>query len=186
MKLVDLKSKKIVESWYRYNDGTRTLLESVVVPEVARALNDWQKAKVQNCVLIGGLALSYHGHVRATMDCDFLFIGNNSVPTEVEGFKKTRGHAFRHNETHVEIEVLDPAFLDMSVDLVQKIIDTAAETDGMRVASKEGLIASKLKRFSRQDQADIEHLIKAGGKLDDSWPLTDEFRKRYEQIASSI
>lgn len=179
MKLRDIA---IVESWYGPNSGARGLFESVLVPEVAKALADWRRADIKDCVLIGGLSVGYHGKPRATADGDFLFMSAGKVPDEVPGFKKTRAHAFRHNETHVELEVLDPEFIKIDPALAQKIHDTAEERDGLKVASKAGVIASKLKRFSRQDQADIEQMIQLGGRLDDSWPLTPEFRTRYESI----
>jgi hypothetical protein len=183
MKLRDLK---IVESWYHPNDGTRPLLESILVPEVAKALRDWQKAGVDNCVLVGGLAVGFHAKPRSTADGDFLFISADTIPDTVVGFKKTRAHAFQHNETHVELEVLDPQFLNIDPLLAKKIVDTAITSDGLKVASKDGLIASKLKRFNRQDQADIEELMKLGGRLDDSWPLTPEMRSKYESILKDI
>ena len=154
-----LRSHAIIESWAKPNDGTRSLIESAMVPELATAIRDWSRAHVADCVLIGGLALSFHGRARMTSDCDFLFLSAQSIPAEVPGFKRLRIHAFRHNATHVEFEVLDPEFLKMEPDLAYRIWSSADEVDGIRVASRIGLIASKLGRFSRQDQADIEHLL---------------------------
>jgi hypothetical protein len=154
------RTKELRELGYHYNiDGKRTLTESAIDPAVLKALRDWTKANVKDCVLIGGLALSYHGKARYTEDGDFLFLSASDVPDTISGFKRTRPHCFRHNETHVEIEVLDPEFLKLDAGLAKKIFDTAIESDGVKVASREGLIVSKLGRFNRRDQADIEHLV---------------------------
>lgn len=185
MKLTELRPHRVVQSWSIINDGTRTLLESILFPEVALALQDWKRANIKNCALIGGLALSFHGRPRTTDDGDFLFFSYGDIPSEISGFKRTRDHAFRHNSTHVEIEVLDPDFLGFSTELVQKIINTAEVHDGISVASKEGLIVSKLKRFSRQDQADIEHLIRAGADLS-SWDVPEDFFKKYLSIKNDV
>lgn len=184
MKLDQFRSREVVESWYRQNlDHSRTLMESTVQPEVLKALKDWTRAGIKNCVLIGGLALSYHGKARTTADGDFLFLSAGDFPDEVHGFKRTRPHCFRHNETHVEIEILDPEFLKMDPAQAKKIFDTAIESDGVKVASREGLIVSKLARFSRQDQADIEHLTELPGSVNfEDWPLTDEQKKKLSEF----
>lgn len=170
------------------NDGTRTLLESVN-PEVAEALKDWAKARVEKCALVGGQAYNYWARPRATDDADFLFISYGDVPLYVEGFKKTRPHAFMHKKTHVEIEILDPSHVKgMSQDLAKKIIDSAEERDGIKVASKEALIASKLKRFSMKDQGDAFEMLKLGAKLDSSWLdlLDEEQKKNYQKLLDEL
>jgi hypothetical protein len=47
--------------------------------------------------------------------------------------------------------------------VLAKVIDTATESDGVRVASATGLVALKLYCLSFQDKADIVALIKTGG-----------------------
>jgi len=190
MKITDLqpdepfRDKRLVELGYHYNiDGRRTLTESVMSPHVLKALNDWSRAGVQNCVLIGGLALSYHGKARYTEDGDFLFLSPGDFPDEVRGFKRTRPHCFRHNDTHVEIEILDPEFLKMDPVQAKKIFDTAIESDGLKVASREGLVVSKLGRFNRRDQGDIEHLVELPGSVDfGDWSLTDDQKKKLSEF----
>ena len=54
------------------NDGTRTLFESVMMPNIITALRDWGKVQAGG-VLIGALALSYYARPRMTQDVDFLF-----------------------------------------------------------------------------------------------------------------
>jgi hypothetical protein len=91
------------------NDGTRTLLESILVPEVAKAFKDWNSnTKDLKCVLIGRVALSYYVKPRTTTDADVLFLSSEDILSEVLGFKRHHNGAFQHNVTHVEIEVLTP------------------------------------------------------------------------------
>jgi hypothetical protein len=49
----------------RPNDGTRTLFESVMSPEIIAALKDWVKANAGG-ILIGGLAISHYVKPRMT------------------------------------------------------------------------------------------------------------------------
>lgn len=149
---------------YSNNDGSRTLVESTMAPEIINALNALAANNFQG-VLIGGLAVSYHTKPRMTSDIGSLFKDEQSIPNELNGFKKIRDHAFRHNKTHVEVEVLTPQFLnnDIPVNVANHIIATAIEVNGLRIASKSGLVAAKLGRASYQDKHDIIELIKSGG-----------------------
>lgn len=177
----DFRSRKLVEGWSAPNDGTRTLLESTMVPELVRVMQDLQRAKLEHAVLIGGAAFSYWHIPRMTSDIDLLFISADLIPDEIPGFKRTRAHAFRHNATHVDVEVLDAGFLKMPVELAAKIYQDSVVLDGIRVASKTGLVAAKLLRFSLQDRSDICHLINLGGVDLSSYPVTEEMRVRFNQ-----
>lgn len=178
-----LRSPAIVDSWNRVNDGTRTLLESSLIPEVAQALKSWgAHGPVNQCVLIGGMAFSYWARPRATSDADFLFLGTSQVPQEIPGFKRIRPHAFQHSKTHVEIEVLDPEFLGMAHAIALHIFSTAITHNGMRIASREGLIVSKLGRFSRRDQGDIEDLLVDAKPDFSGWQLPDLYWNRLSEF----
>ena len=140
-----------------FNDGSRTLIESAVIPELVWALKDWKKETEQtSCVLIGGQAVSHWCKPRSTMDLDFAFVSDSDIPTQVDGFKRTRDHAFLHKETHVEIEVLTSSFLKISPVLIKKAIATSVLSSGIQIACPEALICLKCYRWSLQDQADIE------------------------------
>lgn len=141
------------------NDGTRSLLESIAFPEVEFALEDWKTFNDSNCVLIGGVAFSYYSKPRTTQDIDVLFLSDNDIPTDIIKFKRIRGHAFQHNPTHVEVEVVTPEHIGISKELAEDIFNTSIESNGIRMASVSGLVASKLGRFSLRDQADIEALM---------------------------
>lgn len=162
---------RTVRSWYKPNDGSRTLAASVVAPEVWAALLAWSAAKIQG-VLIGDLALSYWSLPRHTQDIDIL-VDAQPLP-QIDGFKHIRPHAWLHSRTGVEVEVFDPHFLRLSEDFFNRVNRHSVTQEGVRIASPSGLIALKLKRFSRQDQADIENLLAPASKesvLDTFGPL---------------
>ena len=172
------------------NDGSRSLFESVAIPEVAKALQDWKINYQGRCVLIGGTATGYHAKPRATMDVDILFISSTDIPAVVSGFKRIRNGAFQHNQTHVEIEVISPQSINLPIELVQKVFETSLESDGIRVASPSGLVALKLQRMSRYDEGDIWGLIETG-KVDlTDWPITDSqlliFKNIEQKVKASI
>jgi len=154
MKIHEFRMDKLNQT----NSNNRTLFESVVVSEVLQALQDWSKSS-KNGVLIGGLALSYHIKPRHTQDIDMIYLSGDDIPANVTGFKKIRKLSFQHNQTHVEVEVLPASFINKVKGLVDHVIKTSSTLDNINVASANGLVALKLSRFSRQDQADIEQLI---------------------------
>ena len=169
------------------NDGTRSLLESNLVPEVAKAFKDWNSnTKDLKCVLIGGVALSYYVKPRTTTDVDVLFLSSEDIPVEVIGFKRHCKGTFQHNVTHTEIEVLTPQSINMSEQLAKEIYDNAKIIDEVRIASPSGLIASKLGRFKLQDQADIEELWKLGGVDMSVYTVSDEWKDKLNKLVASI
>lgn len=149
-----------IEKMNSFNDGTRTLSESIAVPEVEMALNDWIKNNESDCVLIGGLALSFYMKPRETMDIDVLYLSKNDIPMSMNDFKRTRKSAFQHNRTHVEVELVSPQLINTPVELIQKVFDTSNIIGGIKIASPSALIALKLGRFNLQDQTDIQNLMK--------------------------
>lgn len=162
------------------NDGKRSLAESILVPEVAKAIADWQKAVPNIGVLIGGLALSYYIKPRSTIDGVFLFVSDAEIPIEIPGFKRSRPGAFLHKVTHVEIEVLTPEKINMPKALAEKIVSTAVQHNGVKVASREGLIVSKLLRFKLQDRTDISELLKLGPVDLSSFPMTQKQKENFQ------
>lgn len=180
-----MRLKSLIEGFNTANDEqlSRPLLESVIVPEITAAIKDWIGADVPG-ILIGGLALSFYGKPRYTADIDVLFVSDQDVPDDIPGFKRIRSHAFQHNKTHVEVEVLSARFLGIPDGLVKQVVNTAVESNGMKVASRSGLVALKLQRGELQDQADIDQLVKTGD-VDltpySEW-LTDEQMAAFEKI----
>lgn len=164
------------------NDGSRSLFESVMAPEIVQALKDLKGQF--NGVIIGGLAFSYYCKPRYTQDIDALFNSESEFPDELNGFKKNRKHGFLHNKTHVELELLDPAHLgnDISPETAKAIIDTAIDVDGIKIASKSGLVAAKLGRASYRDKDDIIQLILTGNIDLSNYNLPEHKLNLFQQL----
>lgn len=157
MRLRDLTKTRTI------NYGHRTLMESILFPEVVAALEQLRKnGWPPTAVLIGGIALSFHVKPRTTQDIDLLFLTPGSIPANMEGFRRHRSNAFEHLQTGVEVEVVSPATINVDAMLARAVFDTAIVTDGIRVASASGLVALKLQRLHALDEADIIQLIQTG------------------------
>jgi hypothetical protein len=155
-----MRLRNLFNSNFNNSSYSRSLLESILVPEVGKAFNDWENMTIGlQYVLIGGVALSYYVKPRTTTDIDVLFMSNVDIPATIKRFKHHRPGAFQHNSTHVEIEVLTPDSINMPHTLANEIYHNAKIVNNVRVASIAGLIISKLGRFKLQDQADIEELL---------------------------
>jgi hypothetical protein len=152
------------------NDGTRSLVESIMAPAVIAALQDWTKRTSLNAVLIDDLALCYHAKPRMTQGICFLFKTPDDIPDTIAGFTRIRSNTFRHNKTGVDVEAVTPASINAPMDVVDRVFATATESDGVRIATASGLVALKLcrVRLKMRDRADIVDLVKTG-KVD----LTD-------------
>jgi hypothetical protein len=154
-----------------------------LIPEVQHALVKWIKATVpgHRGILIGGLAMSFYAKPRTTDDVDMLFVHTSDIPNEVMGFKRYRPGAFREHDTHVDIELTTPASFDnLPIEVVRKVIGTAVDYDGLKVASREGMIALKLcgaqtPRRMHKDLGDVVLLLEGDiGLLMDDWPLNQK------------
>jgi len=176
MRLRDLQKMNSI------NDGTRTLTESIAVPEVLQALRDWEAASGSTGILIGGCAASFYARPRATMDVDFLFMSSEEIPDRVPGFKRTRSMAFQHDRTHVEVEVIAPTSIGVDPALIKKVIETARTVGDLKVASPTGLVALKLQRMRRYDAGDIEALIETGQIDLTGWPITPAQQQQFKKI----
>jgi len=175
------------------NDGIRSLYESVIPNEVLTALDDWKLHNNSNCVLIGGLALSYYTKPRYTEDIDLIFLTEEDIPEKVYKFRRNRQHSFEHIKTGVEVEVLTPKHINKGIELFKNVIDSSVKSDGIKIASPLGLIALKLFRSKTndRDRLDIIELCKYcyenNIKLDISnFDLTDDEIKTFNEIKNNI
>ena len=167
-----------VGSFKWLNDGIRSICESIIYPEVEIALNDWKTFSSSNSVLIGGLAYSFYCKPRATQDIDLMFLSLDDIPNSVFGFKRIRNHSFQHNKTHVEVEVLDPDYLDFNKKLIERVFLDSVESDGIKIASPKSLVVLKLNRYNQRDKSDIDDLLKYQLRIDKNidfsdWDLTE-------------
>ena len=179
-----MRIPKIFEKLNFRNNGNRLLLESIPVPEVNNALNDWIYYSNEG-ILIGGCAVSFHGKPRMTMDVDILFVNAEDIPKNVTNFKRIRQGSFQHNKTHVEIEVLSPSSINISQELAEMIFKTSERSNDFIVASPSGIVALKLQRGSFQDKADIVEMIKTNRVDLTGWPLSNEQFQTFENIKNS-
>jgi hypothetical protein len=128
--------------------------------QVDDAFDDWVKnTKNLNQVLIGGMAFLDYVPDRTTEDIDFLFLTEDDIPTQVNGFKKTRTHGFKHIQTHVELEVLSPEFLNINKNIIKIVFDSAYDRGNYKIATPSSIIVLKLKRLSGKDRSDIKKLV---------------------------
>lgn len=168
------------------NDGTRTLMESILIPEVVQALKDWNDATKAEAILIGGLATAFYTKPRATTDIDLLFLSKEKIPESVSGFKRIRPGAFQHNKTHVEVEVLHPQSINLLESIAQKVFKTANDVDGIKVASPGALVVLKLHRMKRYDEGDIISLIETGRVDLSGWGLGAEMVAKFNEIKAKV
>ena len=144
-----------------------------MLPEVILALGGWIKAHGGG-VLIGTVAHSFHVRPRLTQELDFLFVDTAPIPGTVSGFDRISPAMFRHSRTGVMVNLVTPAALGVPTEIAEEIARTAMLSDGVRVASESGLVALKVYRLSRQDQADIVALVKTGRVDLSGFPLSAE------------
>jgi hypothetical protein len=178
------RSRRDMSPCYEINsNNTRSLVYAAVVGEVMETFGRWLNMCREEFVVIGGLAVSHWLKSRMTMDIDLMIL---SVPDDVPAFKRVRPHAFRDNSTHVEVETLTPQFINLSIERANLVFDTSIESDGVKVASPQALVVLKLQRWSRQDQADVELLLKHFPHPDPVlWILTDEEQKKLQSLTES-
>jgi hypothetical protein len=86
---------------------SRSLIESIMMPELILALRDLAKADAGG-VLTGGAALSFHVRPQMTQDLDFLVVDEAEMPRTVPGFVQIGPTLFRHDRTGVAVNILTP------------------------------------------------------------------------------
>lgn len=168
--------------------GVKDIKNAALSNEVAHALSLWVKNSAVNGktpgVLIGGIALSFYSRPRYTTDADFLFLTDEEKPFFVEGFKRQGVRAFLEKQTHVEIETPTPKSINIPVEVARRVVSTANEFNGIKVASVEGLVALKLfaaNTPSREfkDLADIVELLKHNVVDMNAWNLSSAHSERF-------
>jgi len=175
------------------NDGIRSIYESIIPKEVMVALDDWKSSNTSNCVLIGGIALSYYIKPRYTEDIDLIFLTDEDIPTNVYKFRRNRKHSFEHIKTGVEIELITPEHINKDSSLFESVFETSINSDGIKVASPLGLIALKLFRSKTndRDRVDIIELCRYcyenNIELDiTNFELTEEEMSIFNEIKNNI
>jgi len=175
------------------NDGIRSIYESIIPKEVLIALDDWKYSNNSNCVLIGGIALSYYIKPRYTEYIDLIFLTDEDIPENVFKFRRNRKHSFEHIKTGVEVELITPEHINKDISLFQNVFDTSIESDGIKIASPIGLISLKLFRSktNERDRVDIIELCRYcyENNIDldiSNFNVTEEELNIFNEIKSNI
>lgn len=165
------------------NDAThsRSLTESIMLPQVILALGDWRRAGVGG-VLIDTAALSFHVRPRMAQELEFLFVDDAAIRDVVSGFDRVSPTLLRHRRTCVEVNVATPAALRVPTEIAEEVARTAILSDDVLVTSESGLVALKLLRRSRQDEADIVALIKTGRVDLSGFPLAPKKMAAFREL----
>lgn len=169
-----------VKTLFKENENPNSL--KIAVDDISSILGtDW--------VLVGGLSLGYHADPRGTDDIDIMIYSEENLDnvkfSMARKFKRIAGrnHAVIHKDTGVEVEILTPEFLKIPSSIIKKAIEDAIVDDGLRIITKEGLVATKLCRGDFKDLGDIETLVKKYGQIDISgYELTDEQMELYNMV----
>jgi hypothetical protein len=115
-----MKLRKITKM-QTINDGTRSLVESIMMPEIIVALRDWSRS-TQAGVLIGSLGSSFHCKPRFTEDIDFLVLEWIGIPERVRGFTRTTPDSLRHDRTQAEVNLLTPSSINVPIKAAEQVV----------------------------------------------------------------
>jgi hypothetical protein len=123
--------------------------------------------------LAGGLAVGAHGHIRATVDVDFLvgeeaFEHHGSIVTFKAGVPIEVGG--------IRIDYISPMALGAQLETV---LDAPPVSEGLAVVPLEVLIYMKLVARRRKDQVDVIELVKVGADV-------KQVRRYLEQYAADL
>lgn len=163
---------------------------SASIEDLARLLSN----KVKWC-LCGGLAVGVHARPRGTDDIDILLetddILNYIYNITSTRFRKTTDHIVTHRQYGVSVDLVTPSFVKVDPAIIHMAIETATSflvnKVSIPVVTREGLVALKLNRGKYIDLADIESILKNGGKVDVSaYPLTGKQLQILKTIEDSI
>lgn len=117
----------------------------------------------------GGLALAFHGYIRATKDIDIFLPDNknvNSFNNSIERkFKHVSGNNYLYINSDVELDTITPDSQRLVPgDVIKEAIKNSIESDGVKFLDLKGLIEIKLYSWRLRDRADIEELMKINGE----------------------
>ncbi len=152
---------------------------------------EFRKNNLQFC-LAGGWAVSMIGVPRTTLDIDILIVLDGDVKNKIttilaNSFNLLQSHenemelknaviwrqlvSLKNKETHLILDLLkaDNNFLKNAI---KRSIEIDYEGVAIPIISIEDLIIIKLAAFRKQDQMDIENLIRAGAAID--WAYLEE------------
>lgn len=184
-----LEAKARLRDMSVYRVAAASLSHVALYPEVQVALLAWSKLGIKS-VLIGGLALSLYAKPRMTEDVDLLFLHDEDVPNAVPGFKQKSPHTLQEDVTHVMLECVTSRTVPIPQELVERVFKTAIMSEGMLVASREGLIALKLygadlPKRRLNDLADIARIVTPEADMS-GWDLSPDHLSAFKLIQQEM
>ena len=180
-----------IEKMNSINNGNRTLFESIIEEEIITQLIKLTDNNILNYVMVGRLALSYYAKPMMNTDIDLLFLSENDIPENVDGFRRINKHHFYNDKTGIEIKLLTPNFLNIHYNIIKELFNDIIVSNNIRIVSVSSLIVLKLFRFNLQDQADIGRLIKYAKERNqiinlDIFDLSSDILDKYNEISQNI
>lgn len=145
--------------------------------------------------LCGGLAVGVHSRPRGTDDIDILLSNDEALnyvyAITSSHFKRASDHVIVHKQTGVAVDLVTPEFIKVNPLVIAKAIESSNVNMvggvSVPVVTRDGLVALKLNRGKYIDLADIESVIRNGGKVNLSdYPLTDKQKQTLERIEKEI
>ena len=162
------------------NDGTRTLIESIMSREVIAALDDWRQTGLGG-VLISMLAYGFYAKPRFADEVVLLVPDGFGAP-DVEGFDVLDHRSLGHTESGTRVWLLTPSMLMLSAVTAQRVLAATVVSDGVTLASRSGLGAMLLADRRVRASADIVSLLQLGQVDANGFGLPDEHLRRLERL----
>lgn len=165
------------------NDGTRSVQNSILAPQVIEVLKDWRKGATSPPLLIGTLAYSFWQRPRYTTDIDILSV-DESLPIYKIGFRRVNNVQWEHLKTGLIVNLWSRFHgREYYAPVFRQVKKTSVKKHPYRVASVHGLIALKMYTFTRQDQADIEKLLELNpGFKPEEWTMPEGSIERLKEF----
>lgn len=136
-----------------YNDGSRSLFESIVNYDVLLALRQLiARNDVTDTLLIGGLAVSYHAKPRFSNDIDILVLDKRN-----RQYKYFKNNLYKRK--NITLDVYDIGDLGITQEHFNFLKQTEIFSNGMPIPSPTGLMSLYLKNFTLKNKVDAEMLI---------------------------
>ncbi len=171
-----------------YGEDLSTLLKELCM--------QLSKNNMEFC-LAGGWAVSMMGIARTTIDIDMLMVLDETAKKQVISILENSFHLIQSHENEMEFKRLtiwrnivslknknEPFMIDLikaDTDYLKRVITRRIEIDYegvvIPVIAIEDLIILKLSSFRKQDQADIENLVRSGTPID--WQYLETNVKKF-------
>lgn len=157
-----------LESVIQFASEFRMLFRDKIVPHrLAFALSDLVKNLKSEQYAIGGdLAIGFHSP-RGREEIELIYHSDRVLVDlhESDAFETHQLYALKHKNTGIVINLVTPEFgyPALQKNTFERVLETVTmemiHEHKIRIVSAVALVALKLLRYSRQDQADIEGLL---------------------------